>query len=209
MNMLFTNTKGYKNTYTNNDVRSVDITLLSNIHYNKPVYRSSSSPSAVISISNNNIPVQKSMKWGEPIWFFFHTIAEKLKPDSFNIVKADLLNIIYTICSNLPCPYCTSHATAILKKSNFHQITDLFVLRTFIWQFHNKVNERLKKTTMDYSSHLEKYNKMKLVDVINLFIKIYNENSGVTMMLYNFHKKQLIQQLRKYFNDNAYLYILN
>jgi len=145
--------------------------------------------------------------WGPATWAMLHCLVLKIKDDAKNLEPLKV--IITSICSNLPCPYCTSHATAILKKSKFYQINDILTLRTYMWQFHNNVNERLKKTTMDYSSHLEKYNKMKLVDVTNLFIKIYTQNSGVTMMLYNFHKKQLIQQLRKYFNENAFLYVLN
>ena len=144
--------------------------------------------------------------WGPATWSMLHCLVIKVN----NITNLEpLKSLITNICSNLPCPYCTSHATAILKQSKFSQINDILALRTFMWQFHNKVNERLKKPTMEYSTHLEKYNNMKLVDVINLFIKIYSQNSGITMMLYNFHKKQLITQLRGYFNENAYLYFVN
>ena len=74
---------------------------------------------------------------------------------------------------------------------------------------HNKVNEKLKKPLMDYSTHLEKYKNVKLVDVINTFIKVYNNNGGITMMLYSFYKKQVIIQLRQYFNTYVKLYTLN
>jgi hypothetical protein len=144
--------------------------------------------------------------WGPATWSLLHCLVIKIN-DVKNLES--LKNLITNICSNLPCPYCTSHATAILKQSKFGQFNNILALRTFMWQFHNKVNERLKKKTMEYSEHLEKYNNMKLVDVINLFIKVYSQNSGITMMLYNFHKKQLITQLRGYFNENAYLYVLN
>ena len=62
---------------------------------------------------------------------------------------------------------------------------------------------------MEYSEHLERYKNVKLVDVINTFIKAYNNNSGTTMMLYSFHKKQVTTQLRTYFKNYASLYILN
>ena len=144
--------------------------------------------------------------WGPATWSMLHCLVLKIN-DVTNLES--LKGLIINICSNLPCPYCTSHATAILKQERFSQINDILALKTFMWQFHNKVNERLKKTKMEYSVHLDKYNNMKLVDVINLFIKIYSQNSGVTMMLYNFHKKNLITQLRTYFGENAKLYILN
>jgi hypothetical protein len=62
---------------------------------------------------------------------------------------------------------------------------------------------------MEYSEHLEKYKNIKLVDVINTFIKTYDNNSGTTMMLYSFHKKQVTEQLRNYFKSYAHLYVLN
>ena len=45
---------------------------------------------------------KKPMVWGEPTWFFLHTISEKVKPESFGIVRVDLLRHIYNICTNLP-----------------------------------------------------------------------------------------------------------
>ena len=57
-------------------------------------------------LSNANTPMKKTMKWGEPTWFMFHTLAEKIKPEYFQEIRMDLLNIIYTICTNLPCPDC-------------------------------------------------------------------------------------------------------
>jgi 3'-phosphoadenosine 5'-phosphosulfate sulfotransferase (PAPS reductase)/FAD synthetase len=74
---------------------------------------------------------------------------------------------------------------------------------------HNKVNEKLKKPQMEYSEHLEKYKNLNLIMVINTFIKAFNNNSGTTMMLYSFHKKQVTEQLRNYFKNYAGLYILN
>jgi hypothetical protein len=62
---------------------------------------------------------------------------------------------------------------------------------------------------MDYSTHLERYKNSNLIDVINTFTKAYNNNSGTTMMLYSFHKKQTINQLRNYFRTYASLYVLN
>jgi hypothetical protein len=86
---------------------------------------------------------------------------------------------------------------------------DILSLRVFVFQLHNKVNEKLKKPQMDYSVHLEKYKNSKLIDVINTFVKAYNNNAGTTMMLYSFHKKQVINQLKNYFRTFASLYILN
>jgi len=145
--------------------------------------------------------------WGPATWTMLHCLVLKIKDDANNIEQ--LKTMISSICENLPCPYCASHARTILQKSNFSRIQDVLSLRVFIFQFHNKVNEKLKKPQMEYSAHLERYKNSNLVDVINTFIQAYNNNSGTTMMLYSFHKKQVTQQLRNYFKSYAHLYVLN
>ena len=145
--------------------------------------------------------------WGPATWTMLHCLVIKIKDDANNIEQIKIL--IRSICDNLPCPYCASHAISIIQKINFIKIQDLLYLSVFFFQLHNKVNEKLKKPQFDYSQHLDKYNKYKLVDVINTFIIAYNNNSGVTMMLYSFHKKQVINQVKIYFKTYASLYILN
>ena len=145
--------------------------------------------------------------WGPATWSMLHCLVLKIKDDANNIEQ--LKTLIISICDNLPCPYCAAHAKSIIQKSNFNKIQDILSLRVFIFQLHNIVNDKLKKPQMDYSSHLDKYKNYNLVDVINTFIKAYNNNSGTTMMLYSFHKKQTTNQLKSYFKSYASLYILN
>ena len=145
--------------------------------------------------------------WGPATWSMLHCLVLRIKDDATNIEQ--IKNLIAYICDNLPCPYCASHARTIIQKSNFTGIKDILSLRVFVFQFHNKVNEKLKKPQMEYSEHLEKYKNINLIMVINTFIKAFNNNSGTTMMLYSFHKKQVIEQVRNYFKNYASLYILN
>jgi hypothetical protein len=145
--------------------------------------------------------------WGPATWSMLHCLVLKIKDDATNIEQ--MKTLISSICDNLPCPYCASHARTIIQKSNFSGIQDILSLRVFVFQLHNKVNEKLKKPQMEYSVHLEKYKNLNLIMVINTFIKAFNNNSGTTMMLYSFHKKQVIEQLRNYFKNYASLYVLN
>jgi hypothetical protein len=145
--------------------------------------------------------------WGPATWSMLHCLVLKIKDDANNIEQ--LKTLITSICDNLPCPYCAAHAKSIIQKSNFNKIQDILSLRVFVFQLHNIVNDKLKKPQMDYSTHLDKYKNFNLVDVINTFIKAYNNNSGTTMMLYSFHKKQTTNQLRAYFKNYASLYVLN
>ena len=145
--------------------------------------------------------------WGPATWAMLHCLVLKLKDDANNIDQVKV--IISSICDNLPCPYCASHARTMIQKSNFNKMQDVLSLRVFVFQMHNKVNERLKKPEMEYSEHLEKFKNVNLIDVINTFIKAYNNNSGTTMMLYSFHKRQVTNQVKLYFKNFASLYILN
>jgi hypothetical protein len=64
----------------------------------------------------------KKMKWGEPTWYLFHALAEKVKEDRFQAIRGELLNTIYVICKNLPCPLCANHATQYMNAINFNTI---------------------------------------------------------------------------------------
>ena len=145
--------------------------------------------------------------WGPATWAMLHCLVIKIKDDANNISQLKML--ITSICDNLPCPYCAAHARTMIQTSNFNNMQNVLALRVFVFQLHNKVNEKLKKTQMEYSEHLEKYKNVKLVDVINTFVKTYNDNAGTTMMLYSFHKKQVTNQLKMFFRKNASLYVLN
>ena len=147
--------------------------------------------------------------WGPATWSMLHCLVLKLKDETPKETIEYVKDIILSICYNLPCPYCAAHARSVIEKSDYTRINDLLTLKVFIFNFHNKVNEKLKKQNMDYSSHLEKYKNVKLIDVVNTFIKVFNNNNGTTMMLYSFHKSQVTQKIKKYFRENAQLYILN
>ena len=79
-----------------------------------------------------------------------------------------------------------------------------------MFQFHNKVNQRLNKPLITYEQHTDIYCNLNLIPVINDFITNYqSKNSGVTMMLYNFHRKQMVLDVIKYFKGNNAIFSLN
>ena len=51
-----------------------------------------------------------SKRWGIPVWYFFHTFAEKITDKLFLSKREECLSLIASICSSLRCPYCKSHA---------------------------------------------------------------------------------------------------
>jgi hypothetical protein len=61
----------------------------------------------------------KKMKWGEPIWFLFHTLAEKVNDNYFSHIRKELLDLIYTIC-DIICRTCTiDHCRIIFIDNDF------------------------------------------------------------------------------------------
>jgi len=75
------------------------------------------------------------MKWGKPIWTFFHVTAQKMKSEYFTAIIKDYFNYIVLICSVLPCPVCSDHASQYMRSININNINPnikplLWLLRT-------------------------------------------------------------------------------
>jgi hypothetical protein len=117
----------------------------------------------------------KKMIWGEPTWFFLHTIAHKVKPETFFIVKRDLLRYIYAICTNLPCPFCASHAKTYLDSVNFNAIQSRDELRMLIFTFHNVVNSRKGYPIFPIEDLDTKYSSAITANMFNNFIKYFSD----------------------------------
>ena len=152
--------------------------------------------------------MQKSV-WGPATWKILHCMVLNASNDIQPSQLIDLKNIILRIISNLPCPYCTAHAITHISKSNFNIIQNINDLRVFMFQFHNKVNQQLNKILITYEQHNDIMCSLNFKQVIFDFINIYqSKNAGVTMMLYNFHRKQMVQDLYKYLKINSKLFKL-
>ena len=111
--------------------------------------------------------VSKSI-WGPCVWYLFHTLAYKAVPETFAQIKTELIQYIQRICSNLPCPECTQHATEYMKSNSrvIALINTKEQLHYFLVDFHNTVNLRKKKPTFTYEQADEKYNRAKTSDVV-------------------------------------------
>ena len=128
-------------------------------------------------------PTEKTMKWGEPIWFLFHTLAEKIKDEHFQAKKYELITLIRSICANLPCPMCTEHAVKYTSKLNIESIKSKMDWKKFLFAFHNEVNSRKNFPEFPYDELDAKYKSASTVRVINYFIHSYKEKSKSAHMI--------------------------
>ena len=142
----------------------------------------------------------KKMKWGEPTWILFHTLAEKVNENTFSQIRVELLNTIYSICANLPCPDCAEHATTYLNGINFRTIQTKEQLKFMLYTFHNTVNAK-KGVELFPIAQLDKYSQMNLINVIYTFIPYLQDKSNSIRMIANdFHRTRMVSQLKIWFN---------
>lgn len=157
--------------------------------------------------STNNVSNEKGnerkMKWGQPIWFLFHTLAEKVKVDDFPYIKKELFNNIVLICKNLPCPTCASHATDFMSKVNFNVINTKEELKTLLFQFHNVVNHKKGFPIFTRVELDEKYSKAVTMNIINNFlIHFQNKHRSIQMIADDMYRQRLSLLLKDWFITN-------
>lgn len=148
-------------------------------------------------------PEFKKMKWGEPIWFLFHTLAHKVKEEHFAQIRTELLNNIYNICNNLPCPMCATHATEYMNKVNFKTISKKQDLKDLLFVFHNNVNERKGFDMFLYADLDKKYDTANTRNIIYNFINAFQDkHKSIHMIANDMYRKRLVAILKEWFNAN-------
>jgi len=162
-----------------------------NVNFNTPVHVETTPPPA------------KKMKWGEPTWFFLHTMAQKIKPEYFQQVRQGLLYQINSICRNLPCPDCAGHAAQHLDKSNFNRIQSKEELITFLYNFHNVVNKKKGFQIFPKEDLYDKYSKANTINIINNFLFHYSDKSKSIRMISNdMFRTRVVSDLKVWMNNN-------
>ena len=149
----------------------------------------------------------KKMKWGEPTWYLFHTLAHKIKEEQFSYLKLEILNIITTICNNLPCPNCANHATEYMRKLNYNSIRTKQDLKNFLYQFHNEVNAKKGFAIFPYEELDEKYSKAVTVNIIrNFMVYFQDKHKSIHMIANDMHRARISNNLKEWFNINIHYF---
>jgi hypothetical protein len=148
----------------------------------------------------------KKKDWGNAVWFLFHTLAYKLKPEYGNETVA-LYGHITSICNNLPCPDCQEHANRILASVNAKNVTasrENFV--QFLLSFHNIVNKRLGVPDFP-NENLSMYARANTQRVVAHFIQVMSTNmNNEKLMMDAFRRQKYMTAFINYIKTNGYKY---
>jgi hypothetical protein len=149
----------------------------------------------------------KKQIWGNAVWFLFHTLAYKLKPEYREEISI-LYDEIVKICNNLPCPDCQTHAMQFLRKTDKSKVIHSNeTLIYFLYDFHNIVNVRVKNPSFSKDKLNETYSKANTQAIIQYFNDVMNESTNNSkMLLYSFHRKNNNSKFKDYIIENNYKY---
>jgi hypothetical protein len=149
----------------------------------------------------------KKMKWGEPTWYFLHCLAEKIKDDAFPSIRLEILNVIYTVCANLPCPDCANHASEYLKSINYKMIQTKEQLKNVLFSFHNSVNNKKNLPIFPRDQLEEKYRNMEFIPVIYTFMTHFQDkHKSIRMIANDFYRSRISEQMKIWLNANIQLF---
>jgi hypothetical protein len=149
----------------------------------------------------------KKVKWGEPTWFLLHTLSMKVKESEFKSIRVDLLNRIYAICINLPCPDCANHAKNYLDSINFNTIQTKEDLKIMLYNFHNNVNKKKGYPFFSYDQFNEKYSLAITNNIIrNFMVHFSDRNRSIKLLATDLHRVQLCEALKTWFNEKIYCF---
>jgi len=149
------------------------------------------------------VPPEKKIKWGEPTWFLFHTLSVKIKDSEFSKIRMDLLNQIYAICINLPCPDCANHARAYLDGINFNAIQTKTDLKKMLHAFHNELNRRKNYPLFPFDQIDDKYSKAITNRIIqNFMLHFSDRNRSIKLLPSDLYRQRLCVSLKEWFNDH-------
>ena len=147
--------------------------------------------------------------WGPPTWLLLHAIVERLNASCFPAISQPLFYIISQICKNLPCPECTTHATAFLNTVKMNTIQTKGDFRMMLLFFHNKVNVRKMKPVSDVSI-LDKYASVNLHIAFSLFVAEYTKQpSNLRLRVDSNIRKLVVNNSAQWLNKHQSLFIVN
>jgi|UniRef100_A0A6C0JG48 hypothetical protein len=150
------------------------------------------------------------MNWGPATWEFIHTFIEVLKEDTFIQNRKSIIEFIISVLTHLPCPMCSDHAKKYLYHKN-HLVNRLKTkqdLKLYIFNFHNNVNDRTKKTIHNVNI-LSTYRNKHIVETYQLYTKSWLEAQNSSVMLMSsssFVRRNFVQGTSQWLKEHKHLF---
>jgi hypothetical protein len=139
--------------------------------------------------------------WGPSTWVFMHTLAAKIKEDSFPLIGPKLIITLIQICNNLPCPDCAKHAKEFWSKVKVVNIKNKSDLVNLLFVFHNMVNKRRNVKGFKYEN-LKYYETKNVIETYNIFSRNFNTRGNMNLINESFHRNMMIASLKKWIMTN-------
>jgi len=141
-------------------------------------------------------------QWGPPTWTLFHTIAEKMNEEAFPVLMPQFIFFLKRICSVLPCPECSQHATQFWKNINVAGIKTKTDLKNMLFLFHNIVNKRKGKPLFINDSINDLYKDQNIINVFNQFVAVYQTKGNMQLLADSFQRKLLLVPFKQWVMSN-------
>lgn len=143
------------------------------------------------------------LKWGKPIWTFFHVMAQKMKDEHFHILIPGFMQMIVSICSILPCPICSKHAIEYINSTNINNIRSKTDLIDFFHRFHNAVNQRKGYAFFPRENVVATYENLSTYLVIREFMFHFEDrHRSAKLMAEDFLRRRVVPQVKTWINTN-------
>jgi len=130
-----------------------------------------------------------------------HTLAAKIKENSFPIIGQKLILVLIQICNNLPCPECAQHARQFWNKVNTANISNKNDLINLLFVFHNMVNKRKQYPPFKYDN-LKYYETRNVIQTYNIFSRNFTTRGNMNLINESFHRNMMLASLRSWLMGN-------
>jgi hypothetical protein len=214
--MIFTNIRSYVSSSSNENISShkaMMFTKPKTRHLQHQDIQTHTPNNVMVKISKPYVERveeqldSKKIKWGEPFWNFFHLLAEKVKEDEFPKIREGLLKMIYSICTNLPCPDCTMHATIYLNSINFNNIKTKEQFKDMLFHFHNAVNMRKGYKLFPRDELDARYSKGIFVANIDRFLYFYRlKHHNVRLMSDDMYRQRMASIIMEWLKTHMHCF---
>ena len=136
----------------------------------------------------------KPQQWGPSIWYLIHSIAYSIKDDDFFIKhKNSYLKFYNSLQRIIPCPICRGHFQSMMKNKDINKCQSKESMIQWTISKHNKVNQRLKKKTINKEKVDNLYNRIHFKKILRAIdILTFNSQRRIPLQGY----KNFFESLR-------------